>query len=74
MIVSYFTVCKCGSSVEGCTIKVRIEVESNGTDQRSRRLVVILLFSSVEAPETAILVAMLTMNVHQYDCSYFLDP
>ena len=52
-----------------------IEVQSNGTDQGKKvRNSCCLACSSIDAPETAVLVAIRNMNVHQYDRSHFLDP
>ena len=34
----------------------------------------ILAYSPIDAPETAVLIAICSMNIHQYDSSNFLAP
>jgi len=60
--------------VGGHTEEAGVEVESNGADQwRGERESCCLPCSSVDAPETAVLIAMCSMDIHQYDRCHYLD-
>lgn len=45
-----------------------------GLISRGERESCCLPCSSVDAPETAVLIAMCSMDIHQYDRCHYLDP